>query len=166
MIALEMTGKTIEDAIEKGLKQWNLTKNDVSIEVVDKGRKGILFVKGRDAKVRFVIKSIGKTVEAFTICFMECMDFDGEFDVIEGKRSYTIDYKNTGLLDKYGNKVFISIEHIINKSLADILEGVPVYVTVNGQNITHKIRRPSIKKSQGTGLNMRKSGHNDNGRHK
>ena len=166
MIALEMTGKTIEEAMEKGLKQWKLTEDDADVEIIEKGRKGIVFFKGKDARVRFIIKRIEKTVEVFTSCFMECLDFDSEFDVIRDKRSYTINYKDPLLLDKYGAKVFISIEHIINKSLSDILEGVPVYVTVNGHNVTHKIRKPIIKKTHGSGLNMRKKEYTKNARHK
>ncbi len=149
MIALEMSGKTIEEAIENGMEKWNLKKDEVEIEVVDKGKRGFLMFEGKPAIVRFKIKSVKKSVEVFTGCFLECLGWDYEYNVKEGKRSYSVDFTDESLLDKYQPKVFSSIEHIINKSLSDILEGVPVYVCVNGKEMGYSPskRRVSIKGS-------------------
>jgi len=51
---IEVTGPTKEEAIEDGLAQLGLTINDVIIEIVDEGSRGVLGVGSRDARVRLV----------------------------------------------------------------------------------------------------------------
>ncbi|WP_458414278.1 flagellar assembly protein A [Schinkia sp. CFF1] len=49
--------KTVDEAIEKGLKQLGQTKEEVTIEILKKGRKGILSLGSLDAEVRISSKS-------------------------------------------------------------------------------------------------------------
>lgn len=46
------TGKTVEEAIANGLQHLGLTKEEVSIEVLYEGRKGILKIGSKEAEVR------------------------------------------------------------------------------------------------------------------
>lgn len=51
MKVIEMTGKTIEEAINHGLKELNTSKDKVEIKVIDEGSKGFLnFIGTRPAK--------------------------------------------------------------------------------------------------------------------
>jgi len=52
MQPVETTGSTVEDAIEAGLTTLGLTRNDVIIEIVEEGAKGMLGLGSRDARVR------------------------------------------------------------------------------------------------------------------
>lgn len=54
---LEMIAPTVEEALEKGLAELGLTKNEVEIEVLDEGSKGFLKLGGRQARIRLTIKS-------------------------------------------------------------------------------------------------------------
>jgi len=46
------TGKTVDEAIENGLSQLNLTRDDVEIEVIEASNKGLFGIIGqKDAKV-------------------------------------------------------------------------------------------------------------------
>jgi spoIIIJ-associated protein len=49
---LDVTGPTLEEAIEKGLIELGLSRNDVIIEIVEEGSKGMLGFGARDAVVR------------------------------------------------------------------------------------------------------------------
>lgn len=53
-VPLEVTGQTVEDAIEDGLTQLGLTKGDVIIEIVDEGSRGMLGLGSREACVRLI----------------------------------------------------------------------------------------------------------------
>ena len=48
---MEFLGKTVESAIECGLKELNISKEDAIITVVEKGEKGVLGFGGKKAKV-------------------------------------------------------------------------------------------------------------------
>ena len=49
---IEVTGKTKEEAIEKGLAQLGLDQDDVSIEILDLGKAGFLGIGSIPAKVK------------------------------------------------------------------------------------------------------------------
>lgn len=49
---LDVTGPTLEEAIEKGLAELGLSRNDVIIEIVEEGSKGMLGFGAREAAVR------------------------------------------------------------------------------------------------------------------
>lgn len=52
MSAIEVTAFDIESAIEQGLKQLNLIRAEVKIEVLDEGSRGVLGIGARPARVR------------------------------------------------------------------------------------------------------------------
>jgi len=49
---MDVTGPSLEEAIDKGLEKLGLTRNDVIIEIVEEGSKGVLGIGARDAVVR------------------------------------------------------------------------------------------------------------------
>ena len=53
MITVETTGKNIDEAIEKALKELQITRENATIEILEEGNKGFLgFIGSKDAKVR------------------------------------------------------------------------------------------------------------------
>lgn len=50
--AIDIAGSTLEEAIEAGLQQLGLTRNDVIIEIVEEGSRGVLGLGAREARVR------------------------------------------------------------------------------------------------------------------
>lgn len=56
MTDYEFTGKTVEEAVDEGLKALGLTREEASIEVLEEGKKGGLFSKGIKARVRIARK--------------------------------------------------------------------------------------------------------------
>jgi spoIIIJ-associated protein len=53
---LEKIAPSVEEAITEGLAELNLTKNDVDIEVLDNGSRGLFGVGSRQARVRLTVK--------------------------------------------------------------------------------------------------------------
>ena len=49
---IEVTAKTVEEAVEKALKEFNTTRENVDVYVVEEGSKGIFGFGAKDAKVR------------------------------------------------------------------------------------------------------------------
>lgn len=65
MAFIEKTGKNVEEAIAEALKELNVTKEEVDVEVLDEGKKGFFFGFGsKDAKVRVTVKEAAKAAEA------------------------------------------------------------------------------------------------------
>lgn len=54
----EATGASVEEAIDKGLAQLGVKRNEVIVEVVDEGSTGFLGIGGKDAVVR--LKVLGR----------------------------------------------------------------------------------------------------------
>jgi spoIIIJ-associated protein len=59
--ANEFCGKTIDDAIAKGLAAWNVSREEVDIEVVREGSRGVLGLGGAEARVRLTRRAASVT---------------------------------------------------------------------------------------------------------
>ena len=53
---LEVIAPTIDDAVQKGLSQLNLSKDAVDVEVLDAGSRGLFGLGSRQARIRLTIK--------------------------------------------------------------------------------------------------------------
>ncbi len=53
--SLDVNGKTVDEAIEKGLIQLNLAQEEVNIEVLKEGKKGVFGLGAEDALVRITV---------------------------------------------------------------------------------------------------------------
>ena len=60
---LEIIAPTIEEAIEKGLRELGVSQDMVEVEVLDEGVKGLFGLGNRQARVRLVIRN-GEEAEA------------------------------------------------------------------------------------------------------
>ncbi len=64
---LEVIAPSVEEAIEKGLNELGLTKDDVDVEILDEGKKGLLGLGTRQARVTLKIRSYPKSKAAALI---------------------------------------------------------------------------------------------------
>jgi spoIIIJ-associated protein len=62
---LEMIAPTPEEAIEDALAQLGLTEDDVDVEILDSGSRGLLGLGGRQARVRLTVKKSSKKATSF-----------------------------------------------------------------------------------------------------
>lgn len=78
---LEVIAPTTEEAIENGLTQLGLTEEDVDIEVLDSGSKGLLGIGGRQSRVKLMVKDPSSPMLEVQSQFDEKTDKDDELDI-------------------------------------------------------------------------------------
>ena len=61
--SVEFRGKTTDDALAAGLKQLGLERDDVSVEIVERGKKGVFGIGAVDAVVRITYEGPGEEPE-------------------------------------------------------------------------------------------------------
>ena len=54
---IETIAPSIEEAIQQGLAQLGVSQDDVEIEVLDEGNKGLFGLGSREARVRLTLKA-------------------------------------------------------------------------------------------------------------
>ncbi len=143
MMTVEATGKTVEEAVEKGLQELGCQREDVEVKILEAPYKGLLGLIGsKDAKVQ-LIKSNQDNTEEETRLFLsdlfQAMNLEVEIDItyeedlmkidlagpnmgmVIGKRGQTLDAVQylTSLVankkrDKYV-KVFMDTENYRDK---------------------------------------------------
>lgn len=136
MRVVEISAKTIEEAIEEGLQQLNLTKEDVDYEVLEYPSKGILGIMAKPAKV--LIKERFNPVleiKRYLNGLLKPFNISYSLDVTEHPEY--IKAKITGddlaiLIGKHG-KTIDAIQYLLALSLNKATEEyVKVLVDVNG----------------------------------
>lgn len=53
---IEITGRTVEEAVENGLKELNLKEDKVEVEVLENGSKGLFGFGAKPARVKLTVK--------------------------------------------------------------------------------------------------------------
>jgi spoIIIJ-associated protein len=61
---LEIIAPSVEEAAEKGLEQLGLSQDDVDVEVLDAGSRGLFGIRARQARIRLVIKNASGSVSS------------------------------------------------------------------------------------------------------
>lgn len=100
MRILEMTGKTIDEAINKALTQLNVSKDDVDIDILENPSKGFLGIIGnKEGKIRVTVKEkeIEKDLDIVDIAknfvqnIINSMKIDATVNVEEDNETIKID---------------------------------------------------------------------------
>ena len=63
MKSIEASGKTVKDAINKGVAELGCDRDDVEIQVIDMGSPGLFGMFGKPAKVRLTMKDSDPTLD-------------------------------------------------------------------------------------------------------
>lgn len=62
--SLEVTGKSVADAVDRGLAQLGLTREQVEIEIIHESSRGVLGMGGDEARVRLTARPAATTMHA------------------------------------------------------------------------------------------------------
>ncbi|HHW31331.1 MAG TPA: protein jag [Clostridiaceae bacterium] len=91
---LEKSGKTVNEAISLALEELNVGREDVEVEIIEEGNKGIFGIGSRAAKVRVILKEkyIDKAKEFLTDVF-EKMGILAEVEASEQEDAITINIR-------------------------------------------------------------------------
>lgn len=118
MKVIEMTGKTIEEAINHGLKELNTSKDKVEIKVIDEGSKGFLnFIGTRPAKIEMKLnKDYEKEVRDFLESILKSMNVEANINIKEKKDVIKIDLSGSdmGIIIGYRGETLDSLQYLIS----------------------------------------------------
>lgn len=90
------TGKTVEEAIEKGLSANGLTKEQAVIEILDEGKKGFLGIGSTSARVRITKKKTdGERAAEFIDGLLEILSINGVCDIKSDDERIEIEIQTT-----------------------------------------------------------------------
>ena len=120
---IRVNDASVEKAIQKGLRQLQLTQDDVEIEVIDEGKKGLFGFGQKDAVVLITVK---EKIEQEEVVVEEVEEFfeDEEFDIEDN-------YEAVEVLDNHIEEA----AHVTKAYLEQIAEiyGAPSVVHVEVQ---------------------------------
>ena len=129
--SIEVTGKTVEKALEKALASLRARIDEVEIKILDAGQKGVLSIFGsRDAKIRVSRKKTGggveEVVDEVARSIMECLDVN--YRIFSEDRDGTT-YVNIetagvdGLLIGRKGDTLTSLQHLVGRIVSKKLGG-------------------------------------------
>jgi spoIIIJ-associated protein len=121
--SIEATGKTVEKALEKALSSLNARINEVEIEILEAGQKGVLSIFGaKDARIRVTRKTSSKGIEEIVDsvagAIMECLDVNYRLFTEEDGDATYINIETAGvdglLIGRKGDTL-TSLQHLIGR---------------------------------------------------
>jgi spoIIIJ-associated protein len=128
---VEVGGKTVEKALEKALEQLGARINEVEIEIVDAGQKGVLNIFGaREARIRVTkkksAKGIEEVVDEVARAIMECLDVGYRIFTEEQEDATYINIETAGvdglLIGRKGDTLN-SLQHLIGRIVSRKMGG-------------------------------------------
>lgn len=149
----EEYGKTVEEAIRKGLETLKVSREDVKILVIDEPSNGMLgILSSKMAKVRLTVEKkvddeqVGKTVEKANEILGKIFEITGDSSTFEvtaedGKVLVKIESEGSAHLIGYKGKTIEAIQSTINSILQkEEEEYAKVFVEVNDYKVKKEER--------------------------
>ena len=117
--SIEVQGRTEDEAIETALEQLGMSRDDVSVEIIEQARTGFLGLKSTPAIIKVVYEAKdgqAEHVETFLTGLFERMDIDVSMDIKEADGSINIILtgKDPGALIGRRGETLDAIQHLSN----------------------------------------------------
>ncbi len=137
MRSVEKEGKTVEEAVELALQELGATKEEVVVEIVEEGSKGLFGLVGsKKAKVKVSVQTEGiKKAEEVTKKMLDLMGLTSEVKVsIQDDHMYVEIAGNYGglLIGKKG-ETLSALQYIVSRLVNRGEEGNPYRVVVDAE---------------------------------
>lgn len=118
MRIIEMTGKTVDEALKNALEQLKLTKEDVNIDIIDEGNKGIFNLIGnKPARIRITKKkNYIDEVEYFLGKILNSMNIEAKINIKEKNDIININLsgEKMGLIIGYRGETLNSLQYLLS----------------------------------------------------
>lgn len=147
MTDLEFTGKTVDEAVEEGLKTLGLTREEAHIEVLEEGKKGGLFSKGVKARVKVGKKQTdGERAQAFLDGLFEILNFTATTELDETQEHTRINVITPNTYAVIGHRgEFLDALQVLAGAVANIGRDEYERVVVDCENYRTK-REETLKR--------------------
>jgi spoIIIJ-associated protein len=142
---LEISAKTVEEAIQKALDQLNVERNRVEVEVLKKGRSGILGLKGEEARIKVRLlheeenakpeDDVGRVGQEVLKKMLGLMGITAEVEVMkmDGPVTLNIEGDDLGILIGRRGQTLSSLQYIVKVIVSEKLKvWLPLNVDVDG----------------------------------
>ena len=94
---LEITGKTVDEALTDALIQLGATSENIEYEVLEKETSGFLFIKSKPAKIRVRLKqTVQNTAKSFLDKVFKAMDITAKVEVVYDEEQSSVDINVVG----------------------------------------------------------------------
>ena len=162
MKTIEITGKTVEEALKHALDELKLTKDKVDVEVIDEGSKGLFNLIGtKPAKVRVTAKLDSlDDAKTFLVNVLNSMNINADIDIKEENDIIKINLKGPkmGLVIGYRGETLDSLQYLVSLVVNKNHENPYKKVVLDAENYRHKREETLIKLAQKTAYKVKKSG--------
>ena len=139
---IEVSGKTEEEAIAAGLEQLGKTRDEVSVEVVERSKKGVLGIGRADAVVRLsyeVADTQRDRVERYLRGLLDCMGIEADIEITErpgGGLVANLSGSAMGAVIGRRGETLDAIQHLVNYSVNRGSE--KMHISVDAENYRSK----------------------------
>jgi spoIIIJ-associated protein len=150
MKELEVSGKSVDDAIQMALEQLGVSEDKVEVTVLKKGRSGVFGMGGEDAKIKVRLKlAPGENADAVEVSqgvletLIKLMKITAEVSVLQentGELPVTlnIEGEDLGVLIGRRGQALASLQYVVRLIVAEKLK---VWVPINVDIAGYKKRR-------------------------
>lgn len=121
--SIEVSGKTEEEAISSALEQLGMTRDEVSVEIIERAKSGFLGLGASPALVRVsyeVIDTQKEKVERFLRGLLEHMGTQAQIDITEredGGLNVELSGNGMGAIIGRRGETLDAIQHLVNYSV-------------------------------------------------
>ena len=142
---IEVSGKTEEEAIAAGLEQLGKTRDEVSVEVVERSKKGVLGIGRTDAVVRLSYEEVEVAdtqrdrVERYLRGLLDCMGVEADIEITErenGGLVANLTGPAMGAIIGRRGETLDAIQHLVNYSVNRGSE--KMHISVDAENYRSK----------------------------
>lgn len=162
MKTIEMTGRTVEEALKHALDELKLTKDKVDVEVIDEGSKGLFNLIGiKPAKVKVTAKPDSlDDAKTFLVNVLNSMNINADIDIKEENNIIKINLKGSkmGLVIGYRGETLDSLQYLVSLVVNKNHENPYKKVVLDAENYRHKREETLINVAQKTAYKVKKSG--------
>ena len=112
---MEFTGKTVQEAIENGLKEMNLEESKAEIKVLEEPTKGFLGIAAKKAKVDITVrKTDGERAVEFLNGLLDLMNVNAKSNLTEEDEKVSIDIitDNSSAIIGYRGEVLDALQSL------------------------------------------------------
>ena len=112
---MEFTAKTVEEAIENGLKEMGLTKDKAEIKVIEEPTKGFLGIAAKKARVEIEAKKTdGERAVEFLNGLLDLMNVNAKSNLTEEEEKIIIDVitDNSSSIIGYRGEVLDALQNL------------------------------------------------------
>lgn len=160
MKLIEVNGKTVDEAIDIALKELNVTKDKVDIEVLDEGNKGFLNIFGaKPARIKVKVKrDYLYEAKTFLRKVLDSMDIKAEIRIKEESDAIKINLTGPkmGLIIGYRGETLDSLQYLVSLVVNKGHENSYKRVVLDTENYRFK-REETLKRLAGkTAFKVRK----------